>query len=70
MTHNKNMRLIVTALLGSMGGIANVGVVVMMIALIFSILGMSLLRGKLGVCDISTNPVLDIYGINQETVKN
>ena len=68
-THNKSMRLIVTALLESMGGIANVGIVIFMITLIFSILGISLMSGKLGVCNVMGNPVLSRYGINQETVK-
>lgn len=42
-SHNVNLKMIVTALFESLGGIANVLVVVILIWLMFAILGISLL---------------------------
>lgn len=58
-SHNVNMKIVVTALLSSGGAITNVFIVVFLIYLMFAILGMSLMQGKLGYCDIN-----DYYGLN------
>ncbi len=42
-SHNINMKIVVTALMQSLGAILNVLIVIMLIWLMFSILGMSLM---------------------------
>ena len=59
-SHNKNMKIIVIALLESVSGMMNVMIVVSLIWLMFAILGMSLLGNRMGMCDIP-----DYYGINK-----
>jgi hypothetical protein len=54
LTHNVGMRLIVNALLGSVGGISNVMLVVGVVILIFAILFVSLYKGKFFFCTIDT----------------
>ncbi|EGR33344.1 hypothetical protein IMG5_055680, partial [Ichthyophthirius multifiliis] len=48
---NKSMKLIVTALIESVSGILNVVLVVLLIWIMFAILGMNFLQGKLNYCD-------------------
>ena len=60
-SHNINMKIVVTALLSSTGAITNVFIVVFMVYLMFSILGMSLLQNKSGYCNIQ-----NFYNINKE----
>jgi hypothetical protein len=55
------MKIVVTALLSSTGAIVNVFIVVFLVYLMFGILGMSLMQGKLGYCDVDDN-----YNINKE----
>lgn len=55
-SHNESMRIIVNALLESMGALANVAVVVLIVLLIFAILGVALMAGKMYKC---SNPALD-----------
>ena len=50
-SHNVNMKVVVVALLESVTAIFNVLIVVLLIWLMFAILGVSLLKGKLGYCD-------------------
>ena len=59
-SRNENLQLVVKALLSSAGAITNVAMVILVIYAMFAILGMSLLKGKLGYCDID-----DYYGVNQ-----
>ncbi len=47
------MKLLVSALLESVSGIFNVIIVVVMIWMMFAILGINLLKDKLGYCDVS-----------------
>jgi len=47
------MRIVVTALLESVVAIFNVLIVMFMIWTLFAILGMSLLGGRLGYCNIN-----------------
>ena len=61
-SHNINMKIVVIALLESVGAIMNVLIVVVMIMLMFAILGMSLIGGRMGYCDIE-----EFYGVNKET---
>jgi len=56
------MKVVVIALLESVGAIFNVLIVVVLIWLMFAILGISLLGGRLGYCDVGTN---DYYGISR-----
>lgn len=46
-SHNVNMKMVVIALLESLGGMVNVIIVVTMIWLMFAILGISLLGSRL-----------------------
>lgn len=43
LSHNVNLKVVVTALMQSFGGIINVSIVIFLIWLIFSILGVSLM---------------------------
>ena len=58
-SHNVAMKTIVIALLESFGGMINVIIVVGLIWLMFAILGISLIGGRMGYCDIK-----DYYEIN------
>ena len=51
-SHNINMKIVVTALLASTGAIANVLIVLFLVYLMFAILGISLMQEKAGFCDI------------------
>ena len=53
-SHNSDMKTVVVALLSSMGGIFNVGIVVLAVFLMFSILGTNLFAGKLQYCTENT----------------
>ena len=56
-SHNINMKIVVTALLESAGPIANVSIVVLLIFLMFSIFGMSMMQDRFGYCDYNySNP--------------
>ena len=59
-SHNDDMRLIVTALLESVGHIINVVVVLLMVWLMFAILAVNLFGGKLYHCTVDT------YSISNE----
>lgn len=61
-SHNINMKIVVIALLESVGAIMNVLIVVVMIMLMFAILGMSLIGGRMGYCNIE-----EFYGVNKVT---
>ena len=56
------MKTLIEALLASMGSIANVGVVIMIVFLMFAILGVNLFAGKLQYCDGSNGELF--YKIN------
>ena len=51
-SHNRSMKLIVTALLESVGGIVNVVIVLLLIWLMFAILAINLMKGKLNYCNL------------------
>jgi hypothetical protein len=60
-SHNINMKIVVTALMQSLGAIMNVLIVIILIWLMFAILGMSLLQFKLGYC----KDVVNYYNISK-----
>ena len=51
-SHNPDLRMIVVALLGSVGGIFNVMIVVFMVWLIFAIMGVNNYGGKFQYCTV------------------
>ena len=53
-SHNSEMKLIVTALLESVGHIINIFVVIFMVWLMFGILAVNLFAGKLFYCSVDT----------------
>ena len=59
-SHNKDLKMIVVALMESVGGIFNVMVVVFMVWLIFAIMGVNFYGGKFQFCSI------DMYGIKSQ----
>jgi len=65
-SHNVNMKMVVIALLESLGGMINVIIVVSLIWLMFGILGISLLGNRMGYCSIPgiTSPSNPSYGVN------
>ena len=67
--HNKSMKLIVTTLLESLTGILNMILVLFLVWLMFAILGVSLMKGKMNYCNFSsTGPNYDIYTYHQQLV--
>ena len=50
-SRNENLQLVVKALFSSAGAVVNVAVVLFVVYLMAAILGMSILKGKLGYCD-------------------
>ncbi|CAD8122811.1 unnamed protein product [Paramecium sonneborni] len=52
-THNKSMKILVSALLQSINGIFNVGIVIILSWLMFAILGVSLMKNKLHYCNLN-----------------
>lgn len=63
-SHNVNMKMVVIALLESLGGIMNVLIVISMIWLMFAILGISLLGNRLWYCSFPDNINIPSWGIN------
>lgn len=58
------MRVVVMALIKSIGPLLNLIVFVFIIFLIFALVGINLLQNRMGYCSGVNNP----YGINKETV--
>lgn len=63
-SHNNNMKIVVTALLDSITSIFNTLIVIVLIWLMFAILGVSLLKEKMGFCDVE-----DHYEIGRNEVE-
>ena len=63
-SHNKNLKIVVNALLGSVTGILNVLGVILCMWLMYAILGVFLIKGKLGYCDIE-----DYYKVTKSEVR-
>jgi hypothetical protein len=51
-TRNEDMKVMVTSLMQSILGIMNLLIIVMCVFLMFAILGMNLLQGKLDYCNV------------------
>jgi len=60
---NKGMKVVVTAILESFGGIANVFIVIFLSMVMLGIIGMNLMMNKLGYC--SSDDLESIYGVNR-----
>lgn len=72
-SHNKSMRVIVNALVESFQALANVSIVILIVWLIFAILGVSLMQGKLYTCsqpDLNTQEDCERYGFNWQNAPN
>ena len=68
-SHNESMRIIVNALIESIGALANVAVVFCLFLLIFAILGVTLMSGKMYKCSdprVETQEMCEYYGLNWE----
>lgn len=68
-SHNKSMRIIVSALMESFSALVNVSIVILIFWLIFAILGVSLLKGKFYTCSnsaITTEVDCKRYGFSWE----
>jgi hypothetical protein len=66
-SHKKSLRIIVNSLIGSMTGIMNVTIVILLIFVMFSILGVYLFKNRLYYCylfDYSTGSEEDTMGMN------
>lgn len=61
-SHNINLKIVVTALLESVGAIINVLIVLLLIWLMFAILAINLLKERFGYCGV---PNGDYYGVNK-----
>jgi hypothetical protein len=59
-SRNLNMKIIISALGESMGGLLNILIIILTVFCMFAILGMNLLSGKLNFCNFPS-PTL-IYG--------
>ena len=55
LSHNPNLKIVIQCLIQSFTGILNVAVVVFMVWLMFAILGMNLMAGKMGYCNFPDN---------------
>lgn len=62
-SHNVNMKIVVNSLLDSVTSIINVFIVILTVWLMFGILGISLLGGRMGHCDIES-----YYGVSRAMV--
>ena len=62
-SHNSQMKIVVTALIESVSGIFNTVIVVLIVWLMFAILGVSLFMGKFGVC--TTPAGVELYEVSR-----
>ena len=49
-SHNRSMKILVSALLQSIGGIFNVSLIISLIWIMFAIVGINILKGKMNYC--------------------
>lgn len=59
---NTEMKIILSSLAQSMCGIMNVLIIILCVFLMFGILGINLLQGKLNYCNPNSNLVVNNYG--------
>ncbi|KAL4477034.1 hypothetical protein ABPG72_011731 [Tetrahymena utriculariae] len=70
LNHNKSMKLIVTALMESVGGITNMIMVLILIWLMFAILALNLMKGKMHYCNPPDHMSLNLYAYNKQRCLN
>ncbi|CAD8189628.1 unnamed protein product [Paramecium octaurelia] len=61
-THNRSMKILVSALLQSINGIFNVAIVVVLVWMMFAILGINLQKNKMHYCDMGDDEIYYHYG--------
>lgn len=64
-SHNVNMKLVVTALIESVSGILNVVIVILLVWMMFAILGINLMKGKLNYCHFNDDVKMSIYEVRE-----
>ena len=64
------MKILVNALFESLAAIMNVLVVILMVWVMFAILGMNLMRGKLGYCSVSGDSKFNPYNVGIDQCVN
>ena len=69
-SQNRNMKIVVNALLESLIALMNVFIVILMVWIMFAILGSNLMQGKMGKCVIASDPNFEYYGVNQDDCIN
>lgn len=62
LTHYENLRIVLGSLIESISGILNVLIVIIMVWVMFGILGINLLKGKMGYCD--SDQLKSYYNVN------
>ena len=66
-SHNPNLKIVVNAILGSLVGLFNVLIVILLLWIMFSIFGVFLFVDKLGYCHLNDHSTRykEYYGIGQ-----
>ena len=67
-SHNRSMKIIVSALLQSADGILNVAIVIILVWMMFAIIGINFAKGKLYHCDMGDGVMY--YVTKEEVNKN
>ena len=67
-SHNPNLKIVVNAILGSLVGLMNVLIVILLLWIMFSIFGVFLLNDKMGFCHLTDaiTKAKGYYGIGRE----
>jgi hypothetical protein len=65
LSSNQNLRIVVSSLIESVTGIVNVMIFILVIWIMYGILGINLLQGKLGYCSFPKNSTMSSYGVSQ-----
>ncbi|CAD8079150.1 unnamed protein product [Paramecium primaurelia] len=64
-THNRSMKILVSALLQSINGIFNVAIVVILVWMMFAILGINLEKDKMSFCNMGDDEIYYHYGVQE-----
>ena len=65
LSHYENLRIVVSSLIESIGGIINVIIVILMVWIMFGILGINLMSKRMGYCYMKDDPSFDIFGVSK-----
>jgi hypothetical protein len=65
---NKNMRLVVSALIDSASSIGNILLILLLVQLMFGIFGVAMMRNRLWYCNFPPQINYPVYEINQQMV--